>query len=123
MAVEGEHEPTGEDLAQVSDVVVRIHREGYGRGPTKAKSYSFDHYVLTVLEDFLTTVESTLLTQGRADLVREMRLTFQQTLADRFRTAVGAVLGREVLAYHSQVVFEPPLAFEIFVLSPPEDEG
>jgi hypothetical protein len=28
-----------------------------------------------------------------------------------------------VVAYHSQVTFEPPMAFEIFVLAEPEGEA
>jgi hypothetical protein len=32
--------------------------------------------------------------------------------------AVGEILGRRVLTYHSQIVFEPVRAFEIFVLEP-----
>ena len=45
-----------------------------------------------------------------------MRLTFQEATADRFKRAVTDVLGREVIAYHSQVTFHPPIGFEMFVL-------
>jgi len=33
---------SGEKLAEISNAVVRILRDGYGRGPTKAKSYIVD---------------------------------------------------------------------------------
>jgi uncharacterized protein YbcI len=113
---------TGEQLADVSKVVVGILSECYGRGPTKAKSYAVDNYILTVLEDFLTEAETTLLNRGRSALVRDMRVGFQEAIADRFRREVGEAIKREVVAYHSQVAFDPdpPLAFEIFVLAPPE---
>jgi uncharacterized protein YbcI len=114
---------TGEDLAAVSTVVVGILSECYGRGPTKAKSYGVDNYVLTVLEDFLTEAESTLLNRGRSALVRDMRVGFQEAIADRFRREVGEAIHREVVAYHSQVTFDPPLAFEIFVLAPPAEDA
>jgi uncharacterized protein YbcI len=120
--VEHSTDLTGEDLAEVSRVVVGILSECYGRGPTKAKSYGVDNYVLTVLEDFLTEAESTLLGRGRSDLVRDMRVGFQEAIAERFRREVGAAIRREVVAYHSQVTFEPPMAFEIFVLAEPEGE-
>ena len=113
----------GELLAEVSNAIVGVLAECYGRGPTKAKSYIFDNYVLTVLEDFLTTVERTLVENGKESLVREVRLTFQQAVAQRFTNAVSAVVGREVLTYHSQVTFNPPRGFEIFVLEPTEDES
>ena len=73
-----------EPLAAVANAVVAIFSECYGRGPTKAKSYAFDNYVVTVLEEFLTTVEQTLVKNGEEDLVRKVRLTFQEAVADRF---------------------------------------
>jgi uncharacterized protein YbcI len=112
----------GELLAEVSNAIVGVLAECYGRGPTKAKSYMFDEYVVTVLEDFLTTVEQTLVQNGRESLVREVRLTFQEAVADRFMRAVSDVTGREVLTYHSQVTFHPPRGFEIFVLKPADGE-
>jgi uncharacterized protein YbcI len=108
----------GDQLAGISNAIVRILAESYGRGPTKAKTFMFDNYVFTVLEDILTTVEHTLVERGQEDLVRQVRLTFQEAVADRFTGAVSAALGREVIAYHSQVTFHPALASEIFVLAP-----
>ena len=107
-----------ENLAAVSNAVVAIFSECYGRGPTKAKSYAFDNYVVTVLEEFLTTVEETLVDKGHEDLVRRVRLTFQEAVADRFIDGVGEAMGRRVVAYHSQVTFHPAIGFEIFVLEP-----
>ena len=107
----------GERLAAVSNAIVSIFSECYGRGPTKAKTYAFDNYVFTVLEDILTTVERTLVDRGEARLVRTVRLTFQEAFADRITSEVAEIMGREVVAYHSQVTFDPPMGFEIFVLA------
>jgi uncharacterized protein YbcI len=120
MTIPEEQQQPGESLAEVSNAVVQILSEYYGRGPTKAKSYMFDHYVVTVLEDILTTVERTLVERGEEDLVRRVRLTFQAAVADRFIQAVETILGRKVLAYHSQVTFNPAMGFEFFVLEPEE---
>jgi uncharacterized protein YbcI len=117
MNVEDERHP-GTRLAEVSNAIVQIFRECYGRGPTKAKTYAFDNYVVTVLEDILTTVEETLVMNGEEDLVRKVRLTFQEAVSDRFKSAVGNVMGRKVVTYHSQVTFHPPTGFEFFVLEP-----
>ena len=46
-----------------------------------------------MLEDILTTVEETLVTNGREDLVREVRLSFQAAMADRFIEAVEELTG------------------------------
>ena len=113
----------GERLAAISNAIVRIFSDSYGRGPTKAKSYVFDNYVLCVLEDMLTTVEHTLVDHGEEALVRTVRLKFQEAVADRFKGAVAEIVGRDVIAYHSQVTFHPPMCFEFFVLEEEEQPG
>jgi uncharacterized protein YbcI len=105
----------GDRLA--ANAIVAMYSECYGRGPTKAKSYAVDDYVFTVLEDILTTVERTLVDCGEEDLVRTVRLTFQEATADRLTSEVARISGREVVAYHSQVTFNPAIGFEFFVLA------
>ena len=107
----------GDRLAAISNAIVAIFAEYYGRGPTKAKTYSFDNYLVAVLEDILTTVERTLVERGEEALVRKVRLTFQEATAERFMSAVSEIAGREVVGYHSQVTFNPSIGFEIFVLA------
>jgi uncharacterized protein YbcI len=109
-------EPDGEQLAAVSNAIVKIFSESYGRGPTKAKTYAFDDYILCVLEDILTTVERTLVEKGEEALVRAVRLRFQEMESERFTSAVEELIGRSVIAYHSQVTFHPDVGFEMFVL-------
>jgi uncharacterized protein YbcI len=104
---------------EISNGIVGLMSEHYGRGPTKSKTYVVDRYVLVVLEDLLTRAETTMVENGREHLVREMRLVFQSDMAAEFKGVVERALGRRVLTYHSQVTFHPPLGFEIFVL---EDE-
>jgi uncharacterized protein YbcI len=107
----------GEHLAAVTNGIVKLFREYYGRGPTKAKSYVLDDRILVcVLEDTMTTVERTLVENGHGSKVREMRLTFQEAMADEFKRCVTETMGRNVLAYHSQLTLEPDLGFEFFVL-------
>ena len=108
----------GAGLAEISNSIVGILREYYGRGPTKAKTFLNDDYLLTVTEDILTTAERTLVDRGHGELVRKVRLRFQEVVAQRFIDAVEQATGREVVTYHSQVTFHPPMGFEIFVLGP-----
>jgi uncharacterized protein YbcI len=100
----------------ISNGIVQLMSHHYGRGPNKAKTLIMDRYVLVVLEDLLTRAEVTMVENGREALVREMRLTFQADMADEFKSVVEKALGRSVLTYQSQVVFDPPMGFEIFVL-------
>jgi uncharacterized protein YbcI len=70
------------------------------------------------MEGGLTRNEETLLADGKEDMVRTYRLSFQETVRETVTAAVEELLGRRVLTYHSQIVFDPPRTFEIFVLEP-----
>ena len=107
----------GEQLAAVTNGIVRLFRDYYGRGPTKAKSYVLDDRILVcVLEETMTKVEKTLVENGHGDKVREVRLTFQEAMADEFMAEVSTHMGRKVVAYHSQLTLDPDIGFEFFVL-------
>ena len=107
----------GEQLAAVTNGIVRLFREYYGRGPTKAKSYILDdRIVVCVLEETMTRVEQTLVENGNGDKVRDVRLTFQEAMADEFKAEVSRCMDRKVIAYHSQLTLEPDRGFEFFVL-------
>ena len=96
---------------------MKLFRDYYGRGPTKAKSYLLDDRILVcVLEDTMTRVEKTLAENGHGDKVRDVRLTFQEAMAHEFKQSVASRHGREVVAYHSQLTLDPDYGFEFFVL-------
>ena len=114
---------TGNLRLAISNALVSVKKQLYGKGPVKAKTYLNDNYVFSVLEGGLTKNEETLLQAGEQRLVREYRLRFQEAVAKTIVTAVEEVTARKVLAYHSQIVFDPDRAFEIFVLdAPPEPQ-
>jgi uncharacterized protein YbcI len=105
--------------ARISNGIVQLLAETYGRGPTKARTFIFDRFVFCVLEDLLTRSEQTMVANGRETLVREWRLAFNADMTDEFKNIVEQAVGSRPLAYHSQVVFDPPMGFEIFVLAAP----
>jgi uncharacterized protein YbcI len=102
----------------LANAMVAMKKQYYGKGPTGAKAWLLDDYVFVALEGGLTRNEETLLADGKEDLVRSYRLSFQETVGDTTMKAVEELTGRKVLTYHSQIVFGPPRAFEIFVLEP-----
>ena len=112
------HEPGGSVRTALANAMVGMKKQFYGRGPTAAKAWVLDDYVFVALEGGLTRNEETLLADGKADLVRSYRLSFQETMGPTTKAAVEEILGRRVLTYHSQIVFDPPRTFEIFVLEP-----
>ena len=106
----------GEIAAEVSNAIVRLFTEFYGRGPIKAKTFLIDDYVFTVLEESLTTAERTLVRAGQEDLVRRFRLAFQSEMYETFVGVVERAVGRRVLTYQSQIAFAPEICVEFFVL-------
>ena len=106
----------GEIAAEVSNAIVRLFTDFYGRGPVKAKTYLVDEYVFTVLEETLTVAERTLVRAGQEELVRTFRLAFQTQMYETFVGAVERAIGRRVLTHHSQIVFNPDVCIEFFRL-------
>lgn len=102
--------------AQVSNAMVGLKKKFYGRGPDKAKAFINDNFVFCVLDGGLTQNEKTLLDAGEQGLVRQFRLRFQEVMTKPTTEAVERITGRKVLTYQSQILFDPPIAIEIFVL-------
>jgi uncharacterized protein YbcI len=108
-------------LAEVTGDLVQLHREYYGKGPKKARSYMINDTLISFLKGGFTTVETTLIDEGQADTVHEMRRSFQAAMEDRFRAVVERATGRSVIAYMSQIHTDPDMAVELFVLEPVKD--
>jgi uncharacterized protein YbcI len=107
--------------AEISNAMVGLMKDFYGKGPTKAKTFLNDNYVFCVMEGGLTRNEETLIQRGHEDLVRNYRLRFQEAMEEPTVEAIQRITGRNVIGYHSQIVFNPERAFEIFVLDRPID--
>jgi uncharacterized protein YbcI len=110
--------PTGESLAAISNGLVRLHTQFYGKGPTKAKTHAVDDTIVSVLWNGFTTVEATLIDQGEGETVAAFRRTFQGAMESQFRQVVEEATGRTVIAYMSQVNVGPNVAVELFLLEP-----
>jgi uncharacterized protein YbcI len=111
-AIEGR----GQMRKDISNAMVGLKKQLYGKGPVKAKTFINDNIVFVVLEGGLTKNEETLLAAGEDNLVRQYRLRFQEVVAKTGHETIERLTGCKVLTYHSQIVFNPDRAFEIFVL-------
>ena len=109
--------------AAVSNAMVGLKKEFYGKGPERARTYFNDNYVFCVMEGGLTRNEHTLIERGHHDMVRTYRLAFQTAMADTVTTSVEKVTCRRVLTYQSQLLFDPDTAIEMFVLDGPPGQG
>jgi uncharacterized protein YbcI len=108
----------GEALAKITSALVSLHKEFYGKGPVKAKSFLVDDTVICILEGGFTIVERTLIDAGEEAAVHNIRNRFQSVMRSQFSGVVEETLGREVRAYMSQVHTDPDVAVEMFMLEP-----
>jgi uncharacterized protein YbcI len=111
----------GEQRAAIATAIVALFKEFYGKGPTAAKTYFNDDWVFVVLDDGLTRNEETLVAHGEHDLVRTVRLRFQEAMTERMTGAVEEITGRRVVTYHSQLLLDPVHSVEMFLLEPLPD--
>jgi uncharacterized protein YbcI len=108
----------GRVLTAVSDGLVGLLKEFYGRGPTQAKSYYQDDLVVCVLRGGFTRVEQTLLDGGRGAAVIQQRMEFQELMRDRFVGVIERATGRRVIGFMSGNQQEPDMMCEVFMLAP-----
>jgi uncharacterized protein YbcI len=114
----------GGQRAAIANAIVAMFKEFYGKGPTAAKTYFNDDWVFVVLDDGLTRNEETLVAAGEHGLVRQVRLRFQEVMADAITAAVADITHRRVLTYHSQLLLDPVHSVEMFLLAPlPDGQG
>jgi uncharacterized protein YbcI len=103
----------------ISNALVSIWKQDYGRGPTAARTIVDQSLVFVVLRDGLTRNEETLLAAGHESAVRDFRLCFMETMSAKFVASVEEITGARVLTHASQVAFAPTMTIETFVLDGP----
>lgn len=118
MTETGGASPKGVRLAAISTGIVTLHKEYYGKGPTEAKTYAFDDSIVCVLKGGFTSVETTLMNDGKFSEVENLRRSFQRTMSERFTSVVEDAVDREVIVYMSQIHSNPDVALEFFLLDP-----
>lgn len=108
----------GEVLTAISEGMVALLKEFYGRGPTRAKSYYADDLVVCVLRGGFTRVEQTLLEGGRGASVIQQRMEFQELMRGRFEEVIEQATGRPVIGFMSGNQQHPDMMCEVFILAP-----
>jgi uncharacterized protein YbcI len=109
-------------VAEISREMVRIYKEQFGRGPTKARTdFAGPDVVVATLEQSLTPAEQRLAEMGEHQRLRDTRMYFQYASEQTFRETIERVLGRKVRAFISGLDTRVDVATEIFYLEPRED--
>jgi uncharacterized protein YbcI len=108
----------GDVLTAISDGIVALLKEYYGRGPTRTKTYFQDDLVVCLLRGGFTRVEQTLLEGGRGGSVIRQRMEFQELMRERFQPVIEQATGRQVIGFMSGNQQDPDIMCEVFILAP-----
>ena len=103
-------------LTAISDGMVALLKEFYGRGPTRTKTYYKDEMVVCLLRGGFSRVEQTLLDGGRGSSVIEQRMDFQELMRERFNAVIESATGRQVIGFMSGNQQNPDIMCEVFIL-------
>ena len=109
----------------ISNEMVRIYKDRFGRGPTKTRTdWVGGDVVVVLLEDTLTPVERSLVALGEHQRLRDLRTFFQYATVPEFCEPIERLTGRKVRAFISGIDTEADgVSTEMFFLHPEGYDG
>ena len=111
-------------LSAISNEMVRIYKDQFGRGPTKTRTQWAGPDILVVtLEKTLTPAEHSLCRLGEHARLRDLRLLFQYAEIHRFCEPIERLTGRKVRGFISGIDTISDVASEMFLLHPAGYDG
>jgi uncharacterized protein YbcI len=114
-----QQQPGGWLLQDVSNAMVALHKEQFGRGPTRVRShFAGPDALLCVMDDALLPAETKMVDMGEQQRVRESRMFFQVATANEFVAAVETITGRTVRAFASATDPDKGVVMENFIFEP-----
>jgi uncharacterized protein YbcI len=109
----------GLELQEITNAMVQIYKELFGRGPTKARTnYAGPDTLVATIRNSLTPAEQAMLDLGEHQRVREIRMFFQHASESDFTQTVERITGRKVWAFVSGVDTARDVSAEVFYLEP-----
>ena len=106
-------------LAELSNAMVKLYKEQFGRGPTKTvTNYAGPNVLITTLEDSLTPAERRMAEMGEHHRLRDTRMFFQYASLREFTHTVERISGRKVRGFVSGIDTEQDISSEVFYLEP-----
>ena len=117
--MDGSQEQGAPALQAVSNAMVRLHKDQFGRGPTPARAeFAGPDTLICVLEEALLPAELKMVEIGDEQRVRESRVAFQVATAADFIAAVEQIVYRKVVGFASGVDPDSNMVFECFYFEP-----
>jgi uncharacterized protein YbcI len=125
IATEAHSEETrsGSSLLELSNAVVRLYKEAFGRGPTKARAhFAGPDTLVVVLESCMTVAERNMAAMGAHERLRDARSLLQEALHHQLRSIVERALDRRTVTVISGIDTRHDVAVEVFTLAPESSE-
>jgi uncharacterized protein YbcI len=112
-------DPQNSVRAEISREMVKLYKEQFGRGPTKARTeFAGSNVVVCTLEDSFTPAERRLAEMGEHQRLRDTRLYFQHATKAEFIGVIERILNRKVRAFNSSIDTHSDVSIEVFHLVP-----
>jgi uncharacterized protein YbcI len=112
-------ERTGLLMVELSNAMVRLYKELFGRGPTKARThYAGPDLIVSTLECSLTPIERHMAEADEHERLRDLRMHFQYLNEEQFVATVEQITGRKVRAFVSGIDTKQDMSAELFFLEP-----
>ncbi len=111
-------------LSAISNEMVRLYKEQFGRGPTKTRTnWAGPDILVVTLEQTFTPAERSLQRMGEHKRLRDLRLLFQYASVATFCEPVERLIGRKVRAFISGIDTQADIATEMYILYPRGYDG
>ncbi len=112
-------------LNALSNEMVRLYKDQFGRGPTRARTqWAGDDILITVLEGTFTPAERNLARMHEHQRLRDTRMFFQYATVSEFCEPVQRLTGRKVRAFISGIDTKVDgVSIETFLLHPVGHQG
>ena len=111
-------------LSAISNEMVRLYKDQFGRGPTKTRTnWAGPDMIVVTLEQTFTPAERSLQRLGEHQRLRDLRLLFQYAEVGAFCDPIERLVGRKVKAFISGIDTRADIATELYVLHPRGYDG
>jgi uncharacterized protein YbcI len=108
--------PAGPLRQEISNTVVTLFKQRFGRGPVSCRTYLQADLVVLVMSGGYTPGEQTMFEAGKWHDVRQARMAWQDSMEARFIEAIEGLTHRSVRAFMSANHQAPDITVELFVL-------
>ena len=109
--------PAGPLRQDISNAIVTLFKQRFGRGPTSCRTYLESDLVVLVMSGGYTAAEQTMFEAGKWHDVRRARMAWQDSMQAMFIETIERLTQRSVKAFMSANHQGPDITVELFVLN------